>query len=162
MGKPKVSLGCLIAAIVCVAIAGGVGVYLYHYRMTWSTVPPPSWPTELQTLIADLRHEGVDANDVEVRSVGLITTYCWKMAATDRIVAAHVARFYLVPVANDGIEANRIHERFPVAWTWPEQQGCECFACPPGMPGAKEGEFEFVLVHDRPANQLFFYCYFNF
>ena len=162
MGKPKVSLGCLVVITACVAVACGVGALLYHWRMTWNIVPSASWPSELQTLIADLRHEGVEVTDVEVRSVGLITTYCWRMAATDRIVAAHVDCFHLVPVPNDGIETNRIHERFPFAWTWPQQKGCECFAYPPGLPGAKEGEFEFVLVHDKPAKQLFFFYYFNF
>ena len=76
MGKPIVSLGCLIVAIVCVAVACGAGAYLYRCRMTWNIVPPSSWPSELQTLIAALRYEGVAVKDVEVRSVGLVTTYC--------------------------------------------------------------------------------------
>ena len=64
-------------------------------------------------------------------------------------------------MATNGVEVDRIHDRFPLAWSWPNHVNVECHAFPVGLPGADEGEFEFVLLHDTTGNRLFFF-YFNF
>lgn len=151
-----------VLAVFCI-FAGGTLLGLVHYvRATHDIVTESAWPRELKDLLAELRQDGTPVGTVDVRSVGLITTYCWSMPATDGTVAAHVKRFGLVPVSTAGVEVKRIHDRFPLAWSWPTLASAECFAFPPGLPGAEDGEFEYVLLRDKAAARLFFYYHFNF
>lgn len=156
------SLLWLLLPISGVVLLGSCVVYLKHWWNEQHVVAPSDWPSQLKEILADLRSEGIEPSDVEVRHVGFITTYCWRMPATDRTVAAHIERFNLEPVPNNGIEVQRIRENFPPAWPWPDQKNIECCAYPPGLPGAQDGEFEFVLIRDRASSELFFYYYFNF
>jgi hypothetical protein len=162
MGKLSFSLRFVFLVLAGLTVAFGAVGYVYHLRMTQDIVTEAHWPPELTELIAHLRREGIEGDNVDVRSAGLITMWCWRMPAMDRAIAAHIDRFHLAPVANNGVEAQRLQKKFPLAWTWPKHENLECFAYPPGLPGAQEGEFESVLMHDRSGKQLYFYYYFNF
>ena len=50
---------------------------------------------------------------------------------------------------------------WPHAWDFPTTD-CDVYANPVGLPGAKEGEFEFVLLPDKGMSAIYFYYYFNF
>lgn len=152
----------LLLTILGLSVACALIAWINRVRMTHNIVSESNWPSELRKLLAELECDSVPIQKVEVRSVGFVTTYCWTMPATDRTIAAHVSRFHLTSVSSNGVEAKRIQDRFPSAWSWPDHQNIECFAFPVGLPGADDGEFEFVLLHDKTAERLFFYYYLNF
>lgn len=160
--RPRYSIRTLFLVTLGVGIVCAPIAWLQRLRLTHDIVDEAHWPSELRELLLDLRNSGAPVKNVDVRYAGLITTFCWTMPATDQAIAEHIKRFDLKSVTTNGIEIQRIHDRFPLAWTWPAHDDIECFAFPAGLPGAKEGEFEFVLLHDKTANRLFFYYYFNF
>ena len=130
----------------------------------WSTgyiVAQRYWPTELVELVNDSTEEGDAIADLEVRSAGVVTTYVWRMAATENRLYLHIKKFDLAAVGTNGIEQQRILANWPNAWSRPKSE-CELYANPVGLPGAGDGEFEFILLHDKGAATLYFYYYFNF
>ncbi len=162
MRKPTVSLWFLFVALSGLAVVACVLGYRHRWLMTRDELPQPQWPRQLDDLLADLRREGIETGNVDVRARGMFLTYYWRMPAADRAIAAHVDRFYLVEVANNGIEVQRVREYFPPAWTWPELKNLKCYAHTPGLPRVQDGDYECVLIHDTAGNELFCYYYFNF
>jgi hypothetical protein len=162
MRKATVSLRFLFVALSSVAIVACVLGYRHRWLMTRDELPQTQWPQQLDDLLADLHDNGIETGQVDVRARGMYVTYYWKMSATDRAIAAHVDRFQLAEVTNNGIEVRRVHEFFPPAWTWPERKNLKCFAHPPGLPGVQDGDFECVLIHDTAGNELLCYYYYNF
>ncbi|MEZ6070007.1 MAG: hypothetical protein R3C10_06940 [Pirellulales bacterium] len=113
-------------------------------------------------MLESVAQSGQAVPDVDVRFAGLITVYCWRMSATDSLLQLHKQKFGLEQVANDGVESQKLLARLPADWSFPQHDDVEAFAYPPGLPGAKEGEFEFVMLHDKMSQEIYFYYYFNF
>ncbi len=135
--------------------------YREHWRNTHDIVVQKYWPSELVDLIKQSASGADQIEDVDVRSVGLVTTYAWKMSATEDRLELHLKQFNLAAVSPNGIEHKRIISRWPHAWSLPTSN-FDMYANPVGLPGADEGEFEFVLLHDKGAALIYFYYYFNF
>ena len=158
MRRPKAIAASLIV------VAGALGT-IYgcreHFLNTNDIVSQGSWPQELVDLIYESAAQGDAINNVDVRDVGFITTYAWKMPSTARRLALHLTRFQLVAVPPRGIERERIISRWPRAWR-PPTADFDIYANPAGLSGADDGEFEFVLLHDRGTATIYFYYYFNF
>lgn len=151
-----------ISLCVATSLVGAcVFAYREHVRNTIDIVDRQSWPRELVNLITDANTNRDRIEDVDVRNVGFITTYAWRMAASDERLKLHIDRFQLSRVPPNGIEHERILSRFPPAWDLPTDN-VDVFANPVGLPGADDGEFEFVLLHDKSAGMIYFYYYFNF
>lgn len=146
-------LTVLVFVLICASVA-----WLQHVHATRNILTKDHWPLELRQLLSDSRFEHISRN-TEVRDVGFFQ-FCWKMPATDQTVDSHVKRFNLKPVSNQGIEQQRVRYYFPPAWSWPDHGNFRCFACPLGL-GAKDGEFEFVLIQDNAAKRMYFYYYFH-
>ena len=83
------------------------------------------------------------------------------MPATEDRLDLHVELFQLTAVSPNGIEHKRIVSRWPHAWDSPTTD-IDMYANPIGLPGAADGEFEFVLLHDKGTRTIYFYHYFNF
>ena len=147
--------------VLAVAVGGALLAYREHILTTQDFVARVSWPAELLGLINESAARGDSIEDVEVRSVGLVTTYAWKMPATANRLSLHIERFKLTPVSPDGIEYKRIVSQWPHAWGLPTSD-CDVYANPVGLPGADDGDSEHVLLHDKGTTTIYYYYYFNF
>jgi len=154
----------LVLAVGCICIACFVAAllaYREHMLNTIDIAPVEQWPMELNALLEKARAQGDKFSDIDVRRAGFITTYMWRMASTDARLKLHIEHFGLQSVPLGGIEQQRVLSRFPHAWEHPATVA-EVYAFPPGLPGADDGESEFVLLHDKVDETLYFYYYFNF
>lgn len=133
----------------------------WYFWSTGDIVEQRYWPTELVELVKDSANEGDAIAEMEVRSAGFLTTYLWKMAATEERLELHKKKFDLTAVGLNGIEHKRILAKWPHVWSRPTSD-CDLYAIPVGLPGADDGEFDFVLLHDKGTATLYFYYYFNF
>lgn len=70
------------------------------------------------------------------------------MPTTDNRLILHLEQFKLETVFANGIEHKRIVTKWPHAWDLPSTD-FDMYANPIGLPGANDGEFEFVLLHDK-------------
>lgn len=154
----------LIALIGCAIPAVLIGIILFwskHWSVNEDIVPREHWPEHLDELLADAQSQGDALDDIEIRRTGFITTYIWRMHATEARVQLHIRHFNLEPAPANGVEMKEIVEHFPRVWKQPSSKR-EVFAFPLELPGAQDGEFEFVLLNDRSTGWLYFYYYFNF
>ncbi|MCA9155569.1 MAG: hypothetical protein KDA38_12310 [Planctomycetales bacterium] len=147
--------------ILAVTAVGAFLTYREHLLNAQDIVAREHWPRELVELIRESAIQGDSLEDVEVRDVGWITTYAWKMPATQDRLDLHVEHFKLVPAPANGIEHKRILSNWPHAWDLPSAD-FDMYANPIGLPGAEEGEFVFVLLHDKGTGTIYFYYYFHF
>lgn len=150
--------------IFLVVVVGAAGL-LYGCRVrfpsTNDSLDRGAWPPELVDLLDESSTKGDAIGNVDVRSAGMITTYVWRMPATERRLALHLTRFQLVEVSSHGVEREQILSRWPNVWSLPTGN-LDIYANPPGLPGAEDGEFEFVLLHDKSMATIYFYYHFNF
>lgn len=161
LNRRRLSLPVLIGRLVLLALAMGSWLYLEHLRATHNLVAPASWPPALKDLIAAAQSEGDVIDGVECRSAGLVTTYIWRMPATDSRFQLHLERFQLQPDTNEGRGRERILRRWPHQWS-PPDPSANVYVYPPGLPPAQDGEHEMVLLHDEANGMLYMFHYFNF
>lgn len=148
----------------CVFTVAAIGVlsgYREHLLNSQDIVNRKSWPRELVDIISESVTKGDAIEEVDVRYAGFITTYAWRMPTTENRLNLHLQQFELAAVSANGIEHERIVSRWPHAWDVPSTD-FDMYANPVGLPGANDGEFEFVLLHDKGKGTIFFYYYFNF
>jgi len=153
------------AITISLIVVAGAASVLYGCRErfldTSDIVEQGAWPQELVDLLDESSTEGDAIDNVDVRSAGFITTYAWRMPSTERRLALHLKRFQLAAASSRGFEHERILSRWPHAWSLPTAD-LDIYANPVGLPGADDGEFEFVLLHDKGTATIYFYYYFNF
>lgn len=150
-------------AAVCVLVVAAIGsllAYREHLLNTQDIVMRTSWPKELADLAERSAAAGDSLEEIDVRYAGFITTYIWRMPATNNRLKLHLEQFHLLATPPNGIEQQRILSRWPHAWN-PPTANCDLYANPVGLPGADDGEFEFVLLHDKTTQTIYFYYYFN-
>lgn len=150
-----------VACILAVTAGGVLFACREHFLNTNDIVARDSWPRELVDLIKESATGGDSVENVDVRYAGFITTYAWRMPSTENRLDLHLEHFHLAPVSPNGIEHERIVSRWPHAWDLPTSE-FDMYANPVGLPGADDGEFEFVLLHDKRTATIYFYYYFNF
>lgn len=153
----------LAVCVFVVAVIGSLLAYREHLLNTQDIVTRTSWPKELVDLAdrSAATGDSIEIEEVDVRYAGFITTYAWRMPATNNRLKLHLEQFHLAAVPPNGIEQQRIDSRWPHAWD-PPTTNCDLYANPVGLPGADDGEFEFVLLHDKTTQTIYFYYYFNF
>lgn len=120
------------------------------------------WPQELHQVLKAAEADESTIGRVEATPVGMVTEYCWRMPASDALLAAHLSEFNLQRVATGGVETERVLERLPDKWRPTDLARVAVYANRPGQRHVDDGEFLFILLHDQSANQLVFYYYFNF
>ncbi|MBL8855092.1 MAG: hypothetical protein JNK57_14090 [Planctomycetaceae bacterium] len=158
MRFPKFEI--LILIVICCA-GGMLYTSNWHFWSNGYIVEQRYWPAELVELVNDSAETGDAISEIEVRSAGFVTTYIWKMAATEKRLDLHKKKFDLTAVGLNGVEQKRILAEWPRAWSRSTSE-CDLYANPVGLPGAEDGEFEFILLHDKGTANLYFYYYFNF
>ena len=147
-------------------LPAAVWLIAYLMRPDYSrlfVVESENWPRELKEIVSTANDDaGLVVDDIDVRSVG-ITTYCWRLSSQEYLVRLHIERFQLEAVANDGVEYRRLLRRWPRAWAAdvPAHKNIDCYAYPPGLPGAQDGESEYVMLHDKTTKKILFNYYFN-
>jgi hypothetical protein len=113
------------------------------------------------SLIEDAAKNGDTVEDVDVRRVGFITTYAWRMPSTHTRLDLHKKRFRLLEAPSDGPELQMLLLHLPIAWPQPSNH-IRVYANPLGPSIANDGDHEFVLVNDVTAGMLYFFYRFNF
>jgi hypothetical protein len=161
LGTDTFSLRSLLIFVTVVGIMLGALVGLARLRRTWDIVAPPSWPRELQELAMEARAAGDEMADIEVRHGGGIITYYWKLPATPARLERHVRQLELQAVPPRGVEEAALREWFPTAWRPPSDK-VDVYAFPPGNSHPPEGEYLFVLLHDKRNQWLYFFYNFDF
>ena len=161
LGPDTFSLRSLLIFVTVVGVVLGVLVGLNRLRRNWDIAAPHSWPRELQELALESRAAGDDMADIEVRHGGGIITYYWQLPASQARLERHVRRFELQAVARRGVEEAALREWFPAAWR-PPSDDVDVYAFPPGRSHPPEGEYLFVLLHDKRSQWLYFYYNFDF
>ena len=155
------SLRTFLVTICCLALAIAAITQINRVRMNADLVTQDRWPRELVEIVDDLHRAGTAVEDIEVRHRSVIVFY-WRMPAERSAVQTHIDKFQLSPVTMTGIEYDRIMSDLPAQWPKPDQTFTECHAFPVGLPGAQDGEFEFVMLYNPQTRDLMFYYYFNF
>lgn len=136
-------------------------IYRDYTQRTAGILKPQSWPHDLVSLIKEAADTGDTVEDIDVRRVGFVTTYAWRMPSTHTRLKLHKKRFRLLEAPSDGPEHQTLLSHLPVAWPRPSNH-IVVYANPLGPSIADDGNHEFVLVDDKKTGILYFFYRFNF
>lgn len=107
----------IAALLVAVAVVVAAMVTYREYMLNTTDITQrEAWPSDLVKLVAESNAGGDAIEDIDVRSVGFVSTYAWRMPASDDRVELHKRRFHLSQVPRRGVEHKRLLSQLPRAW----------------------------------------------
>jgi hypothetical protein len=84
------------------------------------------------------------------------------MPATEALLDQHIIEFDLQRVPAGGADAQRIVEQLPESWLPVARSQMDFYSNRRVQPPTKDGEFTFILMHDKLTGHLYFYYDLNF
>lgn len=153
-------IGCPLVVFLAGGFLTALFVYRDHMLRTIDLVDREIWPQKLVDLIAESSTGGDPIDDIDVRRRDF-SNCIWRIGASKSRLEIHEKYFELTNVPPGDVKHQRILMNIPYAWEVPTEN-VDIYANPVGLPGAADGETEFVLLHDKAKEVLYFYFYRNF